>query len=1228
MGYHARFYGAEEKEEGEASCSYKRDEGVDVDVDGEDEGGDRDKPRSLMHMIFSWSIEELMNRDLYRDKVPTIPDSFSSSEQYFNSFFPPLLEEVHADILSTLEAVSDAPIASVLWIQESCMDRQSKGKSGLYEISIDMEQSMKKNHRNEIYKPKPADIILISESFRPLNQSQIRKNASSCTLGWVIKVERGNILHVRASRRINIVALTTKKENRHVPSTENEAALSEPVVDVEGFSGSSSHPSGVENYIKWAEKTAEALNIVENKDDQEKGKETEETNNLPRSQPFHVLFLSNVMTYQRTWKVLCMGLTKCSKIIHSILSSNEYDGCDICSPDNNINTQEEIHQFSLNVSQLKAAASCISASNCCHMSSVELVWGPPGTGKTRTIGAVLKMLLAKKCKTLTCAPTNTAIMQVASHLLSLVNKSRGCEPCYLGDVVLFGNKDRLKVNNELCSVYLDDRVSRLMGFFRSQTELKHKLGCMIGFLSNQPPLHQTFVQLKRRINNTNLTFKGFLIGQMNAVARDLKNYIAVLRNDLPSSLFMEKGFHEIVIVQNMVDEIEELLCVRSLSGKDLREAFEKSYEVEELDIDWSSGNGGSDLILLKKKICICLKTLKDVSRRNLQYALPVKFDERSIRNYCIEEAKLLFCTISSAYELHERRMDPIEMLVIDEAAQLKECESLIPLQLVDLRHAFLIGDENQLAAMVKSQISEKAAFGRSLFERLSLRGHIKHLLDVQYRMHPHIHDFPNRKFYQGCILNGPNVRKESYSKSCLEEPMYGVYSFIHIMNDKETFDQLGQSCKNLVEVAVVHHIIKRLAEVSETAGRPVNVGVISPYTAQVNAIQDRLGRRYLKHEFISVKVSSIDGFQGGEAEVILMSTVRSNSDGAIGFLSDIRRINVALTRAKHCLWILGNGSTLTKSNTVWKDLVLDAKDRGCFFNASDDVSLAEMIKNTIGELEEDNSYKEKAGEAASSPEESLSVAEKAGETTSAPVQPKQKNISRHESNRYGRHHYIDTWRNDCHHSHGMNSRQSRRSHPIKSWHAILMGEVKTAHRNCNNVVDSQSDSHKSQVAQDNWANSWHDCWNKTEAPRKGVAQNGWSGDSARTSRHNSWSETPRMGVARHCRANFSSSTSWNDHWSRPLRRGLKRGDRNFDRVGHDWNKWDDSEKDTSPSEKKRARSFTSEKNRFNCWTKGPMDGAESDLVCETKTREQSSCRWSSWPCRKPSTLSWNVEETT
>ncbi|KAJ4798061.1 P-loop containing nucleoside triphosphate hydrolases superfamily protein [Rhynchospora pubera] len=923
MRYHDAICSLDEVEEEEddevverdREASYERNEGV----DGEEERSKRDTQtqRSLMHTILSWSIDELMDKDLYRGKVPTIPKCFSSEEEYFNAFFPPLLEEVHADISSSLEEVSRAPNAKVLGIKESYTKRQSKYKSGLYEMS------MKTNLRTEVYTPKHADIILISESIQPQNPSQIRKNASSFTLGWVFKVERGGILHFKASRRINIVGSTTEIGNRHITSTENKAVLSQRVFDV----------------------------------DQENTKESKETYNLSRFKSFHVVFLPNMTTYQCIWSVLRTGLTKQSRIVSSILRRNEFDGCCTYSTHTYQKTQEEIRNFNLNVSQSEAAASCISASDCRCTSSVELVWGPPGTGKTRTIGAILKLLMAQTCRTLTCAPTNTAITQVASHLLSLVNESRGHNTCYLGDVVLFGNKDRLKVDNELSSIYLDERVKRLMVFLSSQTELKDKLGCMIDFLSNQPSLFQTF-GVESRTNNTSLTFREYLIDKMDSVAGDLENYFVMLRNNLPSRLFREKGFSGIVRAQNMVNNFVKLLRSESLSDKDLQEVFEKANELVVSGIDCSAshdctGNGGSEIILLKN-ICFCLRmclqTLKDISIRKLQCALPVKSDERSIRNYCIEEAKLLFCTVSSAYELHERRMDPIEMLVIDEAAQLKESESLIPLQLIDVRHAFLIGDENQLAAMVRSKISANAAFGRSLFERLSLIGHKKHLLNIQYRMHPDIHVFPNRKFYRGCILDGPNVRKESYSRSCLNEPMYGAYSFIHVVNNKDTSDQAGRSCKNLVEVAAVYHIIEYLAKASETARQHVNVGVISPYAAQVNAIQNRLGRRYMNHEFISVKVSSIDGFQGGEAEVILISTVRSNRDGTIGFLSDTRRINVALTRAKHCLWILGDGGTLTNSNSVWKELVLDAKDRGCFFNGSDDARLAEMIKSASEEL--------------------------------------------------------------------------------------------------------------------------------------------------------------------------------------------------------------------------------------------------------------------------------------
>ncbi|CAN6587750.1 unnamed protein product [Malus baccata var. baccata] len=175
-------------------------------------------------------------------------------------------------------------------------------------------------------------------------------------------------------------------------------------------------------------------------------------------------------------------------------------------------------------------------------------------------------------------------------------------------------------------------------------------------------------------------------------------------------------------------------------------------------------------------------------------------------------------------------MKPVEILMVDEAAQLKECESLVPLQLPGLCHAILIGDERQLPAMVKSKISEKAVFGRSLFERL-----------VQL----------------------------------------GCYWFINIANGKEEFDR-GSSQKNMAEVAVVYEIVASLYREFTCTKKKVSVGVISPYKAQVDAIQARV-RKYSANSGTSdfaLSVRSVDGFQGGDEDVIIISIVRCNENGS------------------------------------------------------------------------------------------------------------------------------------------------------------------------------------------------------------------------------------------------------------------------------------------------------------------------------------------------------------
>lgn len=137
--------------------------------------------------------------------------------------------------------------------------------------------------------------------------------------------------------------------------------------------------------------------------------------------------------------------------------------------------------------------------------------------------------------------------------------------------------------------------------------------------------------------------------------------------------------------------------------------------------------------------------------------------------------------------------------------------------------------------------------------------------------------------------------------------------------------------------------------VSERTKTRISVGVISPYKSQVMAIQEKIQETCSGGDaggLFSLKIRSVDGFQGGEEDIIIVSTVRSNGIGRVGFLADRRRTNVLLTRARFCLWILGNEATMMNSKSVWRYLIQDARKRDCFYNAEEDESLARAIIDT------------------------------------------------------------------------------------------------------------------------------------------------------------------------------------------------------------------------------------------------------------------------------------------
>ncbi|CAA3015355.1 Hypothetical predicted protein [Olea europaea subsp. europaea] len=180
--------------------------------------------------------------------------------------------------------------------------------------------------------------------------------------------------------------------------------------------------------------------------------------------------------------------------------------------------------------------------------------------------------------------------------------------------------------------------------------------------------------------------------------------------------------------------------------------------------------------------------------------------------------------------------------------------------------------------------------------------------------------------------------------------MYGPYSFINVFGGREEMDVASHSRRNMVEFAVTVRIVHKLFQAWNKSKEKLSIGVTSPYAAQVVAIQDKL--RLENHEKVSVTVKSIDGFQGGEEDIIIVSTVRSNNDGSIGFFSSPQNTNVALTRARHCLWILGNERTLMSRNSVWRAIVCDSRDRQCFFSADEDGDLVEAIINVKKDLDQ------------------------------------------------------------------------------------------------------------------------------------------------------------------------------------------------------------------------------------------------------------------------------------
>ena len=251
--------------------------------------------------------------------------------------------------------------------------------------------------------------------------------------------------------------------------------------------------------------------------------------------------------------------------------------------------------------------------------------------------------------------------------------------------------------------------------------------------------------------------------------------------------------------------------------------------------------------------------------------------------------------------LGARRFD---VAVIDEAAQSTEPGCWIPLLRSD--RLVLAGDHCQLPPTILSHDAAKLGFATSLMERLMAGEHAdrSRRLGVQYRMNAEIAEFSSNEFYEGELSAHESVAGHLLADLELapEELAHCPLRYIDTAGagyDEEQEPE-GSSRLNPQEGAIAVKYAQRLLEMGLP---PEDLGVISPYGAQVRWLRDELGRE-------DVEVDTVDGFQGREKEAIILSLVRSNPQGDVGFLADVRRMNVALTRARRLLVVIGDSATL------------------------------------------------------------------------------------------------------------------------------------------------------------------------------------------------------------------------------------------------------------------------------------------------------------------------------
>ncbi|KAL2539106.1 P-loop containing nucleoside triphosphate hydrolase superfamily protein [Abeliophyllum distichum] len=618
---------------------------------------------------------------------------------------------------------------------------------------------------------------------------------------------------------------------------------------------------------------------------------------------------------------------------------------------------QQVLKSSYNDSQLQAISASIGPFDLKKDFELSLIQGPPGTGKTRTIVAIASGLLAfSQMKDNKRLPSDSSKCSNVSSTKQRMSQSAAIARAWQDAALARQLNDDVEKNNKSTGSYTRGRilicaqsnaaVDELVARISSEGLYGHD-GLMfkpyLVRVGNEKTVHPNSLPLfiDTLVDNRLAEERRNLNDEKNDTVGDP---LTVLRSKL-EKLVDRIRYYEAkrANVQEGNSNSSNMLEGDSVRGEDVKEL--------------SDAELGAMLRTLYDKKKIIYADLAAAQAKEKRTFEEIKALKHKFRKTILKEAEIVVTTLSgcggdlygvcsestSSHKFSSPSENTLfDAVVIDEAAQALEPATLIPLQLLKSKgtKCIMVGDPKQLRATVLSNVASKYLFQCSMFERLQRANHPVIMLTHQYRMHPEICRFPSSHFYDGKLLNGDQMsgKAASFHKT----RALGPYVFFDIIDGQDQHGKnsatlsLYNECEADAAVEVLKNFKKRYP--SEFFGG--RIGIITPYKSQLSLLRTRFSSAFGSAVTAEMEFNTVDGFQGREVDILLLSTVRAAGSEAprinssnLGFVADVRRMNVALTRAKLSLWILGNSRTL-RTNQTWASLVEDAKARNLIISGT------------------------------------------------------------------------------------------------------------------------------------------------------------------------------------------------------------------------------------------------------------------------------------------------------